>query len=644
MTYDYYCVDCGNKLASDEINFDLADLLGIRVRSFDSSKSGDKGSSKLEKDEKGDFKKFVKRKTTQISAAKLMELADKRNIKLRHHTRTFMKVTLKDFLMLMGENEGGAVFAGEMRRTKYSDLQLALERLFSTRENREVAEKLIKEWKDALEARFQLSEDAAETITQELNQFVILPAEVAETHRVMQENTSNYVAGFWIEPEFFEDGQSSIIDTIRYSYDAASANYEDIHEPMTIRGYCPRCGQPVVEGAGRYPHELVGLLGAQSSGKTSMIMSMVRELQRDFENLGISYPGAPLCDSRYQIMMLNKELYDKGWAVEKTNASSNEGTFNVTLRISDVQGRKTKLVTFVDIAGEQCYDIKNQQVNQSAFTTYPVIDKCSLYLLCSCIDRTGYGNAEGEKKEIPENALLDIAQEIYNRCESKSKIPPLCLVMTKADMSPAPGNHPSATNPFKNIVPPPGYCFQNQINNLARVYDMTDNRNVREPLEWCGKTFNQISRHTYVSMMSCSALGRSGARYNGDIQDIPHFMKDGKECGFRSVRIDVLCKWIMEVLGLKVLDNVQFILPFVPSYREYYSIGTSVSGWENYFPVTETAMRYRIQAVMKLFINHSVLDQKIVNELNTQDGFLPATKLPNRLKRVVTDNSAVYRG
>ena len=174
MTYDYYCVDCGNKLASDEINFDLADLLGIRVRSFDWSKSGDKGSSKLEKDEKGDFKKFVKRKTTQISAAKLMELADKRNIKLRHHTRTFMKVTLKDFLMLMGENEGGAGFAGEMRRTKYSDLQLALERLFSTRENREVAEKLIKEWKDALEARFQLSEDAAETITQELNQFVIL--------------------------------------------------------------------------------------------------------------------------------------------------------------------------------------------------------------------------------------------------------------------------------------------------------------------------------------------------------------------------------------------------------------------------------------------------------------------------------------
>ena len=98
------------------------------------------------------------------------------------------------------------------------------------------------------------------------------------------------------------------------------------------------------------------------------------------------------------------------------------------------------------------------------------------------------------------------------------------------------------------------------------------------------------------------------------------------------------------MLGLKVLDNVQLILPFVPSYREYYSNGTSVPGWEKYVPATETAMRYRILAVMKLFINHSVLDQKIVNELNTQDGFLPATKLPNRLKRVVTDNSAVYRG
>lgn len=640
MTYKYYCVDCGNEIPGEEINFDLADLLGIRIGNDNSSVQ--RG---LERDEKGNFKNFVKRKTTQISARKLMALAEKHNVPLKHGVRSFLKITLKEFLTVMGENEGGEVLAQEMRSKKYSELREALELVFQTSENRIVEEKLIKDWLKILEERFHFNDEANSTIAQQKEEGKDSDPEIHSMHMLMMQNTTNYEAGFWIEPEFFGSSSKQAIYTVRYSLHNQNAFMENIHEPMTIRGFCPRCGQPVIEGAGKYPHELVGLLGVQSSGKTSMIMAIIKELQDNFGYLGISYPGAPLCDSRYHIMMLNKELYDNGWAVEKTNASSNEGSFNISLKISDKDNRTTKLVTFVDIAGEQCYDIRNHQVNQEALQKYPVIGQCKLYILCSCIDKTGYGNADGERAIIPENALIQIATTIYERLlgiNKTTKIPPLCILMTKADMSPKPVDRPSATNPFRNIKTPEYYLYKNQLDNLVRAYDMTDEKNIRDPLDWCGKTYDEIAKFTYVSMMSCSALGRSGVRYEGDLQNIVPFTDKGEPVGFRRVRIAILCKWIMEVLGLKTIDEMQYLLPYIPSYREYYTLDNN-AGKDGYFTATEEDMKLRIMAIMKLFINHSPLDQAILNEFNRENGRWLGSTLSRRLKKVAENSGFVYR-
>lgn len=648
MGYNYYCVDCGNEFDRREISFDLADLLGIKVMGEPASRFDNDADIVINRDEKGNFKKFVKRKTTQISVEELLELAKKSKIQLKHNTRSFMKVTLKDFLAVMGRNAGkekqqSSILEREMRNYKYGKLKEALSQVIGTKENEEVSEKLINEWVSALKARFQFDEDAQTAIMDEAAK----NSEASQEYEaLLRSNTSNYIAGFWIQPELFDDGRDSAIYTVRYSHDEANANMNDIKEPHKIRGYCPKCSQPVVEGAGKYPHELVGLLGVQSAGKTSLIMAIIKELEKNFEELGIAYPGAPLCDSRYDIMQLNKNLYDKGWAVIKTNAASNEGTFNVTLRLSDSLGKRTKLVTFVDIAGEQCYDIKAKRVNPEAFNTYPVIKHCGLYLLCSCIDKTGYGNADGKNDIIPEDALLQIATEIYNYLPKKDKVPPLCILMTKADMSPAPTNHSSAVNPFKPIseIINNQYSYKNQIDNLKRTYDMTDSEDIRGPLEWCASTYAQMEKKTYISMMSCSALSRSGERYEGDMEAIRPYMINGQESNFRRVRIDVLCKWILEVLGLKTMDNLNYYLSYVPSFDEYYVIDNTTSNTGEHFAATETEMKNRIHSVMRLFINHAELDQKIVNELNKKGGLMPGSKLPERLKKLVNNNNAVYRG
>ena len=90
MGYNYYCVDCGNEFDRREISFDLADLLGIKVMGEPASRFDNDADIVINRDEKGNFKKFVKRKTTQISVEELLELAKKSKIQLKHNSFCFL--------------------------------------------------------------------------------------------------------------------------------------------------------------------------------------------------------------------------------------------------------------------------------------------------------------------------------------------------------------------------------------------------------------------------------------------------------------------------------------------------------------------------------------------------------------------------
>ena len=615
MVYNYYCVDCGKEFRASEISFDLADLLGIHVKNKSGSAEADKRMTRnLNQDEEYEEHKFVKGKITQLNVQKLWELAKKQNLNLVHGRRVFLRVTLMDFLKIMGENMGresgrGELLGDTMIHYTRSQLFQALEEVFYTSENREVEQNIIRDWQNALLARFRLSVDAEKYINK-------LGEDDSKKDFIskMRDNTANYEAGFWLEPEFFENGTHQSIYTIRYSQNEGTPFMEDIHEPLTIRGYCPNCGQPVIAGAGKYPHELVGMLGAQSAGKTSLILALISQLNESFTEYGIGYPGAPLCDSRYNIMQRNHKLYDNGWAVVKTNADSNEGTFNISFRLSNQENTVTKLITLVDIAGEQCFDLKYNVVNQSAFKTYPLIGQCSMYMLCSCIDQTGYGNADGETTIIPPRALIQIAQQIYER--RTDKIPPLCLVMTKTDLAVNPKGMTNGENPFESINTSEKYEFASQLEDLKLTYNTTNDPNIRQPLNWCKLTYDGMQQKTYVSMLSCSALGRSGKRYQGNIQDIRPYTVNGYSVPFKRTRMSDLWKWILQVAGLSPVDDTGKTLPHIPSYKEYYALPGSANG--KYYKATPESMYNRCVAIQRLFINQSETDRQIIRELVKQ--------------------------
>ena len=55
----------------------------------------------------------------------------------------------------------------------------------------------------------------------------------------------------------------------------------------------------MLDGSGKYEHFLVGFLGAQSAGKTSLFVSMINDLPNYFGKLGIELPEV-LCDGKYE--------------------------------------------------------------------------------------------------------------------------------------------------------------------------------------------------------------------------------------------------------------------------------------------------------------------------------------------------------
>lgn len=142
----------------------------------------------------------------------------------------------------------------------------------------------------------------------------------------------------------------------------------------------------------------------------------------------------------YVCIRLNKY----GWAVGKTDAQVVVEAYNATLLVTRRTGNKTILLSFVDIAGELCYDQNIQDISLDALQSFPLITSCHLYMLCTCVSQMGYGNAEENEREnaaaIDNRALIQIANGIYRQRNNQDSIPPMCIVITKVDMASADAN------------------------------------------------------------------------------------------------------------------------------------------------------------------------------------------------------------
>ena len=600
MIYDYFCLDCGNRFSGAEISFDLSELTGLRGL-----------------DGKGAEMSIM----THISAEYLIELANKSHQELRHGQVSEIEISLKTFIQIMGENadreeekKGRHLNLRErMGKYSYSELGEAINEVFDNGENEAASAQMSDSYKTQLTSKFVFDGD--------------VDSDDSET----DEDLDRYHLTFWIKPEFLDEGKSTSLYTVQYKYDKDAPVFNRIMCPAEIRGYCPSCGKPVLKETGKVQHALIGMLGVQSAGKTSSMIAMMEELEKSCRKLKIRRPDNPLCDSHYKLRTRNQALYRKGWAVDKTQIW--ETPFNASLLIEAETGKK-KIVSFVDIPGEQCFDLDTGEMNRAALTVSPLIRCCDIYLLCTCIDQTAYGNENEEEVFIPPRAVTQIPRNIYfDILEDTERKPPLCILVTKADMVKKARPADNSENPFEKIPPrSKNYQYEEQVKNLSDTYTSYGNDyNIRTPLEWCLDVYEEFKQTTYLSIFSVSALGRVAERVSAEkrIDEIPVWKNEnGTAVPFERRRMDQLWQWILQVLGLIGLgENCNNPFRLVPSYTEKYISNSSNEGTKAMYYVDSEALA-RCNAIYQVFMNPSNDDRRVIRANIKESGWF--SKSPER--------------
>lgn len=651
MIHKYYCMDCGLEQDGENFNVDLAELLGLR----DTSVQGTKGS-----------------RETQVSIEELRKLAEETPGQgpLKDGEISEVRLTLFQFLDYMAQSIEGLA-GSELQKMqagwKHSSLAGNLAGLLQSSESAEVADEMANFLAQSLEGRFTYSDPPDAISDDEL--LKMSESEQMEYSAKLDEaleDLNNYSASFYIKPSFFKD--SDKIYTVYYSSERNTPNYRSMMaEGAEIRGYCPNrsCGKPILKGTGKYPHILVGMLGAQSAGKTTTIVAMLDEMERYYDELGVSFPETNLGDSKTQVRRHNRDLYQHGWSVVKTDAQSNIASFNASILIDDPSRERgengeteKKLVSLVDIAGELCWDDAAQRVNPNAWQTYPLITSCDVYILCTCMDAEGYGNAGkvvdasgaqvqstgGASTKISPTAVLQICKSIYahHTKEKEMDIPPLCILLTKADLAVVEGtNAVDVKSPFEQIYPEDTdrYQYLDELKNLKKFYEDYSQDNVRIPLEYCCKTFNEMKGRTYATMLFCSAQGRSADPYPKEGVTVTEYAQPA----FRRSGLLDLWKWILQAAGVVSAEKeTGWYFRTVPSYTEsYVDDGEELKPEETPRRVyTISESEARIHAVQNLFLNMSELDHQILEEWEAgevKSGFFGKKTTPEeRIRQLIS--------
>lgn len=582
MFYDYYCTNCGHKNHGEEVVFNLAQMLDINPKEGDS----------------GIFIEFTQKD--------LKDLADRQKLPCRG--RIQLEITLKDLLLYLSRNLETEADKKALKALTYSDFiqtEKVANLLHSSRQSEEVTAETSRSLLDAIHSKLMIHQ----------------PPEKTSDTKEWEDDTDHYYMLCWMEPVYFPDTEE--IYTIHYSWEEKPVNLRTFEYVTEIRGYCPKCRKPVLSGAGLYEHFLVGFLGAQSAGKTTLFVAMINELPNMFLDLGIKLPSPLYLSDGEKYLKLKEaiEFYSHGWSVKKTDADTAETeAYNASLMIES--DHRKILLTFVDISGELCYDITKNVVNQEAFQKFPLITSCHLYLLCTCVSQKGYGDAEGKISNIPNTALLEISGEIYRKLDRSKGIPPMCLVITKVDMGkPNAGEerkNMDKKNPFDHPDMPKipraisakmkknRFDPYEQLLTLRTLYEETGNDDIRAALEWCCNAYINSRRMTYLSIASCSALGMQGRMYKEDSgEDYEH---DGDK--FQPSRLEDVWTWILCSLGVIPVKN-GYCFSHIPSYGEAYRMehNRNIYNVRTCYSISEE--QRRTAGIYQLYLNPSSLDREL---------------------------------
>ncbi|MCI5900332.1 MAG: hypothetical protein MRZ69_08310 [Lachnospiraceae bacterium] len=588
MIYDYYCTNCGHKFSGKEVVFDL-----VQILDFHSGKSGNL---------------FIK-----FTPEDLRELAERNGAVLADGKRIRLKLSLFDLLGYMAQDLPNTVDQEAMQELTYEEFEqvTAMSNLLissSGLQNMDVKVENVRALVDSIIAKLEQEEKTDPNISEE----------------EWNQNTENYSLFFWVEPVYFEGTED--IYSIRYSCEKNPANLLPfIFSGLEIRGYCPECTQPVLRGSGEYEHILVGFLGAQSAGKTSLFVSMINDSKNYFGKMGIEYPEL-LCDGKYEKIKNAIEFNANGWAVGKTDAKATIEAYNASLLITRANDQRKVILSFIDIAGELCYDQETKGISLDALKKFPLITACHLYMLCTCVSQRGYGEEDEDTAKINNTALMNIATGIYRQRvnnDDKLTVPPMAIVITKIDMAVQNTQIERGSveqNPFawdKNNLSEMRYHqyekkdafnLPEQIEHLKGIYAETSNIDIREALRWCRTTYEDKKKTTYISFIPCSALGKKGRKYNPEKDD---FYKDGDT--FTPLKLDVVWTWILCNIGIKTVFD-DYCLPFIPSYGEGIKLKNMPQGSCSVRCLfQEKEEENRTKAVCKLYLNLSDFDRELYN-------------------------------
>lgn len=589
MIYDYYCTNCGHKLEGKEIVFDLAQILDLNSGSGENL--------------------FIK-----FSTEDLMELAERNGEVLEDGKKTRLRLSLFDLLGYIAQDFTNSLDQEAMQSLTYEEFEqvTAISNLMKSSglQNAAVQVKNVRALVDDIIAKLEVEEKTDSEILEE----------------EWTQDTANYSMYFWVLPIFFENTRQ--IYTIRYSSEVNPPTLMPCSfSGLEIRGYCPKCNQPILKGSGQYEHILVGFLGAQSAGKTSLFVSMINDLPNYFINMGIDLPEL-LCDGKYEKIKKAIDYNSHGWAVGKTDAKATIETYNASLLVTRKTDKRKVILSFIDIAGELCYDKRTQSISLEALQKFPLITACHLYMLCTCVSQKGYGEADEEAPAIDNVALLNIATGIYEirrGDEGQLSVPPMALVVTKVDM--AVGAHhagggawgrenPVYSNPFApeqlqelrfhRYRDGDAFNLQAQIEHLKEIYEDASNEDILEALRWCMTTYESKKESNYISFLPCSALGMMGRKFDPERHD---FNNDGDS--FRPQKLDVVWTWILCNIGMKPVFG-KYCLPYIPSYEEGIKIDNASEEAYNVRLVFQADQEQdRTKAVYKLYLSNSELDHEL---------------------------------
>lgn len=614
MIYSYYCVDCGRKLDGGNITFNLSRMLGLAREERGQGEAG--GARKSEN--------FDDPLTLYATWQELEKYIVKSHAAVPENGNArVVRVTLQDVMEMFAQKAKNQDVKQKIQELNITDIWKG---------------KFVDELKkDSVEENFDIQRKAEElgTLLEANFQKEESNSEKSETENPGGEKTK-YYKEILVAPEFIENmngawGGNSVY-TLRYTTGSLNERHLEgfRYAGKGIRGYCPICHAPVLQGTGKYRHLPIGFIGGFRAGKTSLIIAMLFELQN---NLDSGLPNATvLADSRIENLKRQQMLYQKGWQIEKTQPHSVQDSFNASVRVKNENGRgEYTVLTLVDIAGELCLN-KNGEFDSDAVKKYPLIDQCALYLFCTCISDAGFTTDGG--KPIGGD-IFPIVNGIVSAFERRNEgIPPFGIVFTKADYVDSKEEENSASdtpsqnirserNPFREIKCNTKYFSQGKEmhENLINIFDKYQKeRDYKDSLQWACRLFQEYKEKIYMSFFYCTATGKKTTSLEDKIvrlEDISQNKDDkGHEIHFRAAKVDVLLWWILTVTGCVPVEREKGYCCYdVPIYSEAFAMGRrrmqGSSKVRQEWPWEE--WKERNAAVVQLFLNHSELDEKLAD-------------------------------